>query len=145
MTLGSGQAAIGNVDGLGFDLAVGTSGTTKFNVGDKITLNFGAPGAASTLTSQANAQTAITETANALDTIAQDRAQFGAAEQELSTTSANLQTYSQNLTSALSNIQDANIAQTFAKFTQQSVLQQANVQVLRQADQLPQNLLTLFQ
>jgi flagellin len=145
VVLGANQAAINNVDGLGFDLNLGTSGTTVFNVGDKIALTFGAPGAASTLTTQANAQQAITATNNALATLAQDRATVGSGEQELSTVSANLQTYSQNLTSALSNIQDANIASTFAKFTQQSVLQQANVQVLRQADSLPQNLLTLFQ
>jgi flagellin len=145
VVLGANQAAIDNVDGLGFDLGLGTSGTTVFNVGDKISLTFGAPGAASTLTTQASAQQAITATNNALATLAQDRASVGSGEQELSTVSANLQTYSQNLTSALSNIQDANIASTFAKFTQQSVLQQANVQVLRQADSLPQNLLALFQ
>ncbi|MBV8361325.1 MAG: hypothetical protein JO189_25815 [Deltaproteobacteria bacterium] len=138
------DTAIANVDGLGFDLAVGASGTV-FNVGDKITLTFGAPGTTSDLLTQADAQKAITSTNSALATVAQDRATFGAAEQQLSSVSANLQTYAQNLTSALSNIQDANIAQTFAKFAQQSVLQQANVQVLRQADGLPQQLLALFQ
>jgi flagellin len=138
------DTAIANVDGLGFDLAVGASGTV-FNVGDSITLTFGAPGTTSDLLTQSDAQRAITSTNSALAAVAQDRATFGSAEQQLSTVSANLQTYSQNLTSALSNIQDANIAQTFANFTQQSVLQQANVQVLRQADQLPQQLLALFQ
>ncbi|MBV8056539.1 MAG: hypothetical protein JO071_15000 [Deltaproteobacteria bacterium] len=138
------DTAIANVDGLGFDLAVGKTGTV-FNVGDKITLTFGAPGTTSDLLTQADAQKAITNTNSALATVAQDRATFGSTEQQLSSVSANLQTYSQNLTSALSNIQDANIAQTFAKFTQQSVLQQANVQVLRQADGLPQQLLALFQ
>jgi flagellin len=138
------DTAIDNVDGLGFDLAVGASGTV-FNVGDQITLTFGTPGATSDLSTQADAQQAITATNNALASVAQDRATFGSAEQQLSSVSANLQTYTQNLTSALSNIQDANVAQTFANFTQQSVLQQANVQVLRQADQLPQQLLALFQ
>ena len=70
---------------------------------------------------------------------------MGASEQQLSTTATNLTTYSQNLTQALSSIQDANVAQTFATFTKESVLQQAGVQVLRQADQAPQQLLTLFQ
>jgi flagellin len=145
VTLGANQAAIDNVDGLGFDLNLGTSASTVFNVGDAITLNLGAPGAASTLTTQASAQQAITATNNALATLAQDRATVGSTEQELSTVSGNLQTYSQNLTSALSNIQDANIASTYAQFTQQSVLEQTNVQVLRQAESLPQNLLALFQ
>jgi flagellin len=138
------DSAITNVDGLGFDLSVGGAGTV-FNVGDKITLTFGAPGTTSDLLTQADAQKAITSTNAALASVAQDRATFGSAEQQLSSVSANLQTYTQNLTSALSNIQDANVAQTFAKFTQQSVLQQANIQVLRQADGLPQQLLGLFQ
>jgi flagellin len=145
VVLGSGDSAIDNVDGLGFDLALCTSGSTVFNVGDKITLNFGTPGGTSSLTTQADAQSAITQTNNALASLAQDRATVGAAEQQLSAVGNNVQTYAQNLTSALSNIQDANIATTFAQFTQLSVLQQANVQVLRQADALPQNLLALFQ
>ena len=57
----------------------------------------------------------------------------------------NLQSTEANLTSALSNIQDANIAQTYATFSKQTVLQQAGVQVLKQADQTPQQLLALFQ
>ena len=142
--LGAADTAIANVDGLGFDLALGTAGTV-LNVGDRITLTFGTPGATTDLTTQADAQNAMTETNAALATLAQERATVGAAEQQLASASANLQTSSQNLTSSLSNIQDANIAQTFAKFTQESVLQQANVQVLRQADNLPQQLLALFQ
>lgn len=73
------------------------------------------------------------------------RAQLGASEQTLSTAATNLGTYNQNLTQALSTIQDANVAQTFATFTKQSVLQQAGIQVLRQADAAPQQLLALFQ
>ncbi len=138
------QLAVTNVDGLGFDLQVGNSGDT-FNVGDQITLNFGTASGASNVSTQASAQTAMTAVANAIQTVATDRASIGASEQQLTNTAANLTTYSQNLTQALSTIQDANIAQTFATFTKQSVLQQAGVQVLRQTDAAPQQLLALFQ
>ena len=138
------QLAITNVDNLGFDLKVGNSGDT-FHVGDQIALNFGTAGGVSSVSTQANAQTAITAVSTAIQTVATDRASIGASEQQLTNTATNLTTYGQNLTQALSTIQDANVAQTFAKFTQQSVLQQAGVQVLRQADQAPQQLLALFQ
>jgi flagellin len=97
------------------------------------------------LTSQANAQAALTKVTTALATIAGDRATVGSAEQSLTAVSNNLQSTEQNLTSALSTVLDANVAQTYAKFTKQSVLQQAGVQVLRQADQTPSQLVALFQ
>lgn len=138
------QLAISNVDGLGFDLQVGNTGDT-FNVGDQITLNFGTSGGVSNVSTTPAAQSAVTAVTNAIQTVATARAQLGASEQTLSTASTNLGTYNQNLTQALSTIQDANIAQTYATFTQLSVLQQAGIQVLRQADAAPQQLLALFQ
>lgn len=140
----AGDLAITNVDGLGFDLAVGTAGQT-YNAGDQITLVFGTSGGTASIATQSAAQSQITQTNNALSTLAGYRGTIGASEQQLQTISANLQSETQNLTSALSNIQDANTAQTFATFTKHLVLQQAGVQVLRQADQAPQTLLTLFQ
>jgi flagellin len=97
------------------------------------------------LTSQANAQAALTKVTAALATIAGDRDTIGSSEQALTAVSNNLQSIQQNLTTALSNIQDANVAQTYAKFTKESVLQQAGVQVLKQADQTPSQLVALFQ
>jgi len=97
------------------------------------------------LTSQANAQGALTKVTAALATIAGDRATVGSSEASLTAVSNNLQSTEQNLTSALSSVQDANVAQTYATFTKQSVLQQAGVQVLKQADQTPSQLVALFQ
>lgn len=97
------------------------------------------------LTSQANAQAALTAVTTALQTVAGDRGALGASEQQLNAIGTNLSSTTQNLTSALSTIQDANIAQTFATFTQETVLQQAGVQVLKQADSTPSQLLALFQ
>jgi flagellin len=97
------------------------------------------------LTTQGGAQAALTSVTAALATVAGDRGGLGASEQQLTAIGQNLQSTSANLTSALSNIQDANIAETYATFSKQTVLQQAGVQVLKQADQTPQQLLALFQ
>jgi flagellin len=97
------------------------------------------------LTTQANAQSALTSVTTALADVAGNRDTIGSSEEQLNAVSSNLQSTEQNLTSALSNIQDANVATTYAAFSQQSVLQQAGVQVLRQADQQPNQLVALFQ
>ncbi len=100
---------------------------------------------ASDLTSQSDAQTALGKVTTALATVAGARGALGASEQQLSAISSNLQSTTQNLTSALSTIQDTNVAQTYAQFTQESTLQQIGVQVLRQADSTPTQLVALFQ
>ena len=97
------------------------------------------------LTSQANAQAALTKVTAALATVAGNRDTIGSSEGQLNAVSSNLQSTEQNLTSALSSVQDANVATTYAAFAQQSVLQQAGVQVLKQADQQPNQLVALFQ
>jgi len=97
------------------------------------------------LTTQGNAQAAMTKITTAVATIAGDRGSVGASEQQLNAISQNLQSTEANLTQALSTIQDANVASTYATFTKETVLQQAGVQVLKQADQTPQQLLALFQ
>jgi flagellin len=97
------------------------------------------------LTSQANAQAALTAVNTAVATASGDRGGLGATEQQLGSISNNLQSTVQNLTTALSNIQDTNVATAYAQFTQESVLQQAGIQVLRQADATPSQLLALFQ
>ena len=97
------------------------------------------------LTSQTDAQTALGKVTTALATVAGARGALGASEQQLSAISSNLQSTTQNLTSALSTIQDTNVAQTYAQFTQESTLQQIGVQVLRQADSTPSQLVALFQ
>jgi len=99
----------------------------------------------SSLSSQTNAQSALAAVTAALATVAGARGSLGASEQQLSAISNNLQSTTQNLTSALSTIQDANVAQTYATYTQESVLQQIGVQVLRQADSTPTQLVALFQ
>ena len=62
------------------------------------------------LTSQANAQAALTQVTTALATVAGDRGGLGASEQQLTAIGQNLQSTTANLTSALSTIQDANVA-----------------------------------
>jgi flagellin len=68
----------------------------------------------------------------------------GAAQNQLSAVSDGLTVQQTNLTSALSTIQDADIAQESAAYVQQQILQSASASLLVQANSAPQIALTLI-
>jgi flagellin len=70
---------------------------------------------------------------------------FGAVQNRLQYTMANLSTYEENLTSANSRIMDVDMAQAMTNFTSQQVLQQAGTAMLSQAQKLPDAVLSLLQ
>jgi flagellin len=135
ITLNTTDTSVQNLGGSGADFTL--SGNVA--VGQQVAIMLGP-----NLLVQSSAQNQIGSSALALQTVASYRGTIGAYEQDLSTISANLSSEQQNLTAALSNIQDANVAQTFATFTKEVVLQQAGISVLKEADSIPQNLATLF-
>ncbi len=56
----------------------------------------------------------------------------------------NLQTSSENLSASRSRIRDADYAKETAELTRGQILQQAGTAMLAQANQLPQNVLSLL-
>lgn len=69
---------------------------------------------------------------------------IGAAQNQLAAVGDGLQVQTQNLTSALSTIKDADIAHESAAYVQQQILQQASASLLTQANSAPQIALTLI-
>lgn len=90
------------------------------------------------------AQAAITAIDNALGTITSQRAELGALQNRFESTASNLQITSENLSAANSRIQDADFAAETAELSRTQVLQQAGISVLAQANQLPQQVLSLL-
>ena len=72
------------------------------------------------------------------------RAELGAIQSRLETTISNLQTSTENLSASRSRIQDADFAAETAALTRQQILQQAGTAMLAQANQIPQQILTLL-
>lgn len=72
------------------------------------------------------------------------RAKFGALQSRFETTIANLQTTNENLAASRSRIRDADFAAETANLTRAQILQQAGTAMLAQANQLPQNVLSLL-
>jgi flagellin len=81
----------------------------------------------------------------ALQTITATRADLGAIQNRFVSTITNLQTTSENLSAARSRIRDTDYAKETAELTRTQILQQAGTAMLAQANQSPQNVLSLLQ
>ncbi len=92
----------------------------------------------------AGAQQAIGIMDSALTSINSARADMGAIQNRFSSVIQNLQTASENLSASRSRIRDADYAKETAELTRTQILQQAGTAMLAQANQLPQNVLSLL-
>ena len=81
----------------------------------------------------------------AINSVSRVRGEFGAAQNRLTTTIANLQIQSENLSAAESRIRDVDVAVETAALTRNSILQQAAISILSQANTQPQAALQLLQ
>ncbi len=80
----------------------------------------------------------------ALTTVNSARADLGAVQNRFSSVVANLSTSSENLTASRSRIRDTDYAKETAELTRTQILQQAGTALLAQANQIPQNVLSLL-
>ena len=91
------------------------------------------------------AASAIKAVDGALAQIDNIRGQLGAVQNRFDSTIANLSTTSENVSAAQSRILDADFASETAAMTKAQVMQQAGTAMLAQANQLPQQVLSLLQ
>jgi flagellin len=80
----------------------------------------------------------------ALTTVNGARADLGAVQNRFQSVVANLNSSSENLTASRSRIRDADYARETAELTRTQILQQAGTAMLAQANQIPQNVLSLL-
>lgn len=100
--------------------------------------------AAVDLSSATGAQNAISALDAALTQINSSRGDLGSYQNRFSSTIANLQSASENLSASRSRIQDTDFAAETANMTRGQILQQAGVAILAQANSLPNNVLSLL-
>lgn len=81
---------------------------------------------------------------DALSKISQIRSQIGAYENRLDYTVTSLDETQENMTAALSRIEDVDMAEEMTEYTKYNVLQQAGTSVLAQANELPTQALQLL-
>ena len=96
------------------------------------------------ITSQADAQAAIAGIDTALDEINSQRATWGSRQNRFENVVSNLMSAVENQTAARGRIVDANYAAETASLSRASILQQAGNAMVAQANQLPQQVLSLL-
>jgi len=120
------------------------------NANDRITFTIASTGSnglgitATSLSTAANAQTALVTLDSAISSVSSSRAAIGAIQNRLQTTLSNLSVSAENLSAANSRIRDVDVAQETASLTRNQILSQAGAAMLSQANQLPQIALSLL-
>ena len=96
------------------------------------------------VTDRESAARSITVIDAAIGRVSSQRAKLGAYQNRLEHTINNLTTASTNTTAAESRIRDVDMAKEMMNFTKLNILSQAGTNMLAQANQLPQNVLSLL-
>lgn len=143
----------------GYDLLSGTGGVIDIQIGvhnnpflDRISFNASAANASlealgmtgETVATKESAQLSLDVVDNALVSVNAIRANFGALQNRLVSTSQNLKVADENYSAANSRIRDADIAAETTELTRNSILQQAAISVLAQTNQSQQMALKLL-
>ena len=95
--------------------------------------------------SHAKAASAMVAITSAVKLVSAARSKLGAIQNRLDYTINNLENYSENLTSAESNIRDTDMATEMVNYSKNNILQQAAQSMLAQANQSNQGVLSLLQ
>jgi flagellin len=125
-----GLGTTSGIDTLSVSLSPALSTTLSLN-----SLDIGSGGATTT---------AITNIDAAINSISALRGTLGAVQNRLGITISNLSITTENLTAAESRIRDVDVAYETAMLTRNSILQQASISVLAQANVQPQSALRLL-
>ena len=96
------------------------------------------------LTTSENSQKATTTIQAAIEKVSTERAGLGAVQNRLEYTISNLDNTTENLTSAESTLRDVDMAKEMMTFSKNNILNQAAQAMLAQANQQPQNVLSLL-
>ena len=86
----------------------------------------------------------ISEIDAAIDQISAQRAVFGAVQNRFEHSLSNIAIYQENLVAAESRIRDVDMAAETVEMTKNQILSQAGTAMLAQANQIPQNVLSLL-
>ncbi len=142
-----------DADGVTTRGTITLSSAANFTLGGTDLAHAGMTGASSTLaklntvdiSTLQGANDAISILDGALSQVNSIRGDLGAIQNRFEATISNLSITSENLSAARGRILDADFAQESATLSRSSILQQAGISVLAQANSLPQQVLSLLQ
>ncbi|HCJ50689.1 MAG: flagellin [Gallionellales bacterium CG_4_10_14_3_um_filter_54_96] len=134
-TSASGIVLSGGAVASGGFTAATTTATTVSNVSSIASMN---------VLTASSASAALNAIDGALSSVNTSRASLGAYQNRFASVVTSLQTTSENLTASRSRIQDTDFAAETASLTRAQILQQAGTAMLAQANQIPNQVMTLL-
>jgi len=118
--------------------------TSSWDGTNGLAIGGGASGAATNIATTSQIDDAINVIDKALDTINDKRAAFGASQNRFEAVISNLQVGAENQAAARGRIMDADFATETSNLSRAQILQQAGTAMVAQANQLPQQVLSLL-
>jgi flagellin len=122
----------------------GTESQLSITLGDLTVSTLGVDTTSVDLTTATTAQTEIDSIDAAIDSVNSVRADYGAVQNRIDSSIANMTSYVESLTSAKSQIMDTDYAAETAEMTRLQVMQQAGVAALAQARTINQSVVSLL-
>jgi flagellin len=118
---------------------------TNPDTGETTTRRVASETEAISVKSSADAEIAITEINNAIESVSDERSKFGALQNRLEHTINNLRVSSENLQAAESRIRDTDMASEMVNLSKDKIISQSGNAMLAQANAQPQGVLQLLQ
>lgn len=146
-TFSNKQLQVGAVAGENMAITISSMSASRLfgAKGSAIAANTSTTGGKLNMFSHASASSAMSLITSAIKTVSAARSLLGAKQNRLEYTIDNLENYSENLTSAESQIRDTDMATEMTNYTKNNILQQAAQSMLAQANQSTQGVLSLLQ
>ena len=126
------QVGVNNTTSDKVDVVIDTSSTANLKV-DSLTVD-----------TQGNSQAALATIDTAIATVSSARAGLGAMQNRLQVANDNNASFAKNLSAAVGRIRDVDVAQATADLARTNVLTQAGIAMLAQANQAPNQVLSLL-
>ena len=123
---------VGTLEGQKISITIATMNATALGVASLSMASFGKAGSA------------MTKVQQAISKVSTQRSALGALQNRLEHTIANLDTTSENTSSAESRIRDVDMAQEMVEYSKNNILAQAGQSMLAQANQSTQGVLSLL-
>jgi flagellin len=130
----NGVALLGGTLSVNIQVGISTGGSNQVAVALNTNMNATGIGIAAAIDTAANATTAMGEIDDAIATVTDARADFGAIQNRLESSIRAIDMTAENLSAANSRIRDVDIAKETSRLTSFQILQQAGVSMLAQAN-----------
>ncbi|AGB42144.1 flagellin/flagellar hook associated protein [Halobacteroides halobius DSM 5150] len=144
VTVTAGQKTAGTDNSVTFQIGANQGQDTEISIRSMKAEDLNVGTGTISVTTQKNAEQAISVLDQAINKVSNERAKLGAQQNRFEHTINNLSASEENLTAARSRIRDTDMAKQMMELSKQRIMRQAGTAMLAQANQKPQAVMQLL-